>query len=344
MKNWIRNLLLLICSCVICLIIGEVVLRVVAPEFIEFQRAMVFSDLTVRKLKPNIERTLIHPANGEPDFYLATNSLGLRSDVETPFKAPPNTKRVLCLGDSYTFGFGVGSEETYPGYLEKILNDASNDSRRYQVINAGFASGLSTDAEYLYLREIGFKFSPDIVVLGFCLINDLIDISKNEWVVNKDGDLERIYNRTDRIIPVFVKRTAMVTVLRAFIKPKEILRKNREPLDAEAFARAQFALNKIKELGKKKGFKFLVIIIPPPLLVDKKENGSVWDECREELVGFCRQEDIPYIDLLGVLRTDDFLSGKAGKMHFNERGNRKVAKVIFERLKVFTDPAHIRSE
>lgn len=41
------------------------------------------------------------------------------------------TKRIVCLGDSITEGFGLAAEEAYPYRLAKLLGDG------YEVINAG---------------------------------------------------------------------------------------------------------------------------------------------------------------------------------------------------------------
>lgn len=44
--------------------------------------------------------------------------------------------RVLCVGDSNTFGVRVAAERSYPGQLEALLN-AGAARRRYQVVNRG---------------------------------------------------------------------------------------------------------------------------------------------------------------------------------------------------------------
>jgi hypothetical protein len=335
MRKWMVNLGLLGVSCMLALVIGEIVLRMVAPELTEFQRAMTFSDLTVRKLKPNLKNVLIHPVNGEPPFFLTTNSLGLRSNAEIGIEVPPNTRRILCLGDSYTFGFGVEGSETYPHHLETCMNQWSDRQHRYEVINAGFASGLSTDSQYLYLREIGVKLSPDVVIVRFCVINDLIDISKNRWVLDNEGRLQEIYNRTDRIIPLALRRTAIATALLTYIKPKEVMDKKEQPLDRTALDRVKFALSGMQTMGKARGFRLLLFIIPipPPELVSGKERGSVWDRTREELITFCTQKEIPFFDPLDGLTVDHYLSARSGKMHFNKKGNQWVSLKICDFLK-----------
>ncbi len=58
------------------------------------------------------------------DLYgveVKVNSKGLR-EYEYDYEKPPNTYRILVLGDSITFGWGVAFEKTYSKILEKKLN------------------------------------------------------------------------------------------------------------------------------------------------------------------------------------------------------------------------------
>ena len=51
-------------------------------------------------------------------FYVTTNSIGLRSPEIRQNK--PDL-RIVCLGDSVTFGWGVPEEDSYPRQLEHLL-------------------------------------------------------------------------------------------------------------------------------------------------------------------------------------------------------------------------------
>jgi hypothetical protein len=53
---------------------------------------------------------LVHPP-------IAINSLGLRGR-DAAAEKPPGAFRILCLGDSYVFGWGVDDEESFPARLE----------------------------------------------------------------------------------------------------------------------------------------------------------------------------------------------------------------------------------
>ena len=65
---------------------------------------------------------------------IATNELGLRSGPVRPKRS--TEFRILSLGESTTFGAGVGNDVTYSARLEQILNVWSGQ-KRFVVINAG---------------------------------------------------------------------------------------------------------------------------------------------------------------------------------------------------------------
>lgn len=123
----------------------------------------LFDDVYGWKNIPNWQATTI----GKP---LSINSKGLR-DREYPHQKPAGTKRILVLGDSYTWGYGVGNTEIYTEVLERML---ANESSPYEVINAG-VSGWGTDQQYLFLVREGLKYSPDLVIVSH-FINDLDEI------------------------------------------------------------------------------------------------------------------------------------------------------------------------
>lgn len=116
------------------------------------------------KLKPNAE--------GEwGPAWVKTNSKGLRGP-ELDYAKPANVTRILYLGDSVTFGYGVKNhKDTFPYRVEAVLE---NDLRReIETINAG-VGGYSPWQEYLYLSREGVKYNPDLVVVAFVL-NDVTE-------------------------------------------------------------------------------------------------------------------------------------------------------------------------
>lgn len=97
------------------------------------------------------------------------NDRGFR-DRDYVVPRPNNSFRVVCLGDSCTWGQGVNVEDVYSKCLENLLNEsmlgsnAKNAPVRFDVINAG-RCGYSTRDERLCFEQEAIKYDPQLVVL-----------------------------------------------------------------------------------------------------------------------------------------------------------------------------------
>ncbi|NIM17578.1 MAG: hypothetical protein GTO45_36655 [Candidatus Aminicenantes bacterium] len=97
-----------------------------------------------------------------------TNSQGMRDSEPLPL-SDPSTCNIIAVGDSFTFGFGVAGEDTYPNVLEKLLvNDADYGNRTIQVLNLG-VGGYSTRDETLVIKYKGLKWKPTLIIIGYAL-------------------------------------------------------------------------------------------------------------------------------------------------------------------------------
>jgi len=97
---------------------------------------------------------------------VAISSQGLR-DREFSLTPPPGRTRILMLGDSLTFGWGVEGHRTYSKRVEDMLLKSGRD---VEVINTGVGN-YNTEMEVAYFLERGAKFKPHYVVLNY-FIND----------------------------------------------------------------------------------------------------------------------------------------------------------------------------
>jgi lysophospholipase L1-like esterase len=97
------------------------------------------------------------------EHRVAVNALGLRG-AELAAKAP-DERRILFLGDSLTYGQGVGDEETVPAALEQALEKHA-PRVRWRVVNAGVRA-YGTSQELGLLEELGARIAPEVVLLGW---------------------------------------------------------------------------------------------------------------------------------------------------------------------------------
>lgn len=89
---------------------------------------------------------------------VATNRQGFRDDPVS-FERIPGQRRVLFLGDSFGFGYGVERGEL----LADLLEDSFPDT---EFVNASVA-GYGTDQQLLFFRERGYRYAPDLVLYLF---------------------------------------------------------------------------------------------------------------------------------------------------------------------------------
>ena len=96
------------------------------------------------------------------------DDLGLRG-AATPGPRSDGTLRVLCLGESLCFGWGVELQQTYSERLEVLL--ARRLGVPVEVIDAG-TPGYTSHQGLTFMEEVGFDLKPDLVTLPY-VINDI---------------------------------------------------------------------------------------------------------------------------------------------------------------------------
>lgn len=93
------------------------------------------------------------------------NSRGYRTPEFTDQK-PAGVMRVICLGGSSTFGWGVADDDAYPRRLEEQLNELDPEHRRWEVVNLGMTNYSSRQGLRL-AREILPKVTTDLVLIHY---------------------------------------------------------------------------------------------------------------------------------------------------------------------------------
>jgi len=134
------------------------------------------------------------------------NSLGFRGAGISKRK-PDNTFRVMCLGDSVTYGVMVAQDKTYPAVLEELLTERLS-GQRVEVINAG-VPGYSSLQVLRFLKERGLGLRPDVVTL--CVgVNDAFPIPAFE-----KSDSEQFGRRSElvRKASEYLGRSRVLTLL-----------------------------------------------------------------------------------------------------------------------------------
>lgn len=177
--RWTANLYALLISTVLVLAIVEWGLRVFNPFGVNFfhnlpyhMQGMVDDPLLAYK----------HPVSA--DYALGSNRIKINSqglrDEEISSVKPDDEKRILVLGDSVAFGWGISQGETFSDRMEPLLRKRTGHP--WQVINAG-VNGYNTEQEAMFLRTEGLRYLPDYVLLVYVSndVDPVLNPNSSTW-------------------------------------------------------------------------------------------------------------------------------------------------------------------
>lgn len=135
----------------------------------------------------------------EPTEEDLANSIGLR-EREIPFEKRPGEFRIVCIGDSWTWGAFVTASHRWSNRLEALLNKALPD-RHITVVNAGMA-GHTYLQGYLTLVSMGMQYHPDLVIVG--------------WLHDVDGVNPALDDEDVALLRKILDRTVAYNIVRSY--------------------------------------------------------------------------------------------------------------------------------
>jgi lysophospholipase L1-like esterase len=251
------------------------------------------------RLAPNLDVRFCFdgppPPNGDADgcIEVRTNALGFRDEEFTADK-PTGETRILCVGDSFTFGNGVRAEDTWVEQLEERL---AARHAPVQVINAGFATGDHQPGGYdAWIASDGLALAPDLVIVGVCL-NDLGDVPmaliappvERPWL----GGACRILVHLQQL------RADRAYALQEFPDARLLLELVPEPWNA-----TRAGLVRIRAACTARGVPFAVVVFP---MLERTQTGRYpYQGLHTAIAEFCDAQGITRFDML-----DAFLGREA---------------------------------
>jgi lysophospholipase L1-like esterase len=301
----------------------------------------------------------IHVPNqqGWLDEGLATiNALGLRGPLpESP--KPAGSLRILAVGDSTTFGWGVNDDGTYCAELEALLHQAF-PSRALSVINGGVgAYDLRHDAALL--RHFAPIFKPDIALVGLYW-NDLpyeamrpddehpvVRPDAEPIAVGAGGKPFHIANQPS-MLNRLLRRSRLLYVLRQtwlrsfsqseaatnlVLWEQALLEGRHSPAIDAGWADIAATLRDIQRQGQEGGFAVGVVIIPIRAQVEGQYPHAEYQtkvRALAEPLGMFVVDPLPFL-----LQQPDHaaLFIPWDRMHLSAPGNAQIARAAFEVLR-----------
>jgi hypothetical protein len=257
------------------------------------------------RLRPGAKLTL----QGVP---IRVNRFGLRG-AEIVHDPGSDARRILVLGDSVAYGWGLAEADTFPVLLGEELGRLGLDA---EVLNAA-VPGYNTEGALAFLRHTGLSLAPDALVLGVSL-NDFDDTpslsplglllagearADDSWLAAHSEfyflfrwaapgllkrwwwsrtDTERVSDR-DEQLGEFLRRQAIASRRRFYAAPS-----------GPAWQRIRHSLEDMRELAAGSGLELAIVIFP-----EEDQLGSSESELdpQRHWKTLCLQLDLRCLDL-----------------------------------------------
>lgn len=323
-KRLLQNFALACTVFLLCLLGAEFALRLAGYGHLEIYQP---DEKLFWRLKPN--QNCFTKIDHKP---VHINAQGTRGPEFEPQK-PAGTFRILSLGDSRTFGWGLSDEETFSHLLGKSLEGylSAKKPARVEVINAG-VNAWSYSQMAVYLREYGLKYQPDLVVLG----------EANLWTqFSEKSDPEFVKKFMSRVrLKNFLRRFALYhfvveVQLQDFyqrnrtkfipVDPKQdTLFKEQQQADPDAVFRS--AIEDICRTSRSNHAQAIMLFMPT--LDDLQTTNQSRVLRAKETVS--QSTGVPLVNLTSALLPEGkALYLDADPVHLNTRGNEIVAQQAF---------------
>jgi len=257
------------------------------------------------------------------------NQFGIRERDSIAVPKPAGQRRIVCVGDSFTFGWGVPEERGWVRLLEQALRADDDDVR---TVNCGAAGALLIDEYWWALRHRFAQFEPDAVIVTICL-NDLIPCS-GLFVQGPAPDtgsklLDLMLGALGHT-PFDLDPSVDWVDLLMGLPATHPLYTGANPHDAMwAQGRPQRALAAMKAWCHERGIKLMVILWP---FLQGLGPGRWYpfSKLHGLVAAECKQLDIPFLDVLPALRDTphEELWVTPADMHANPRAIRQVMPLL----------------
>jgi len=326
-RPWLTGLII----AAVVLLSAELALRIVAPDVLrfayDFRQAYRYHDRWYTDYEPGAS-TPIRLAADEGyvlDFKLSINEFGFRSRDDPgapPLSNDPQTQFIHAIGDSFTMGWGLDYEYSYPAVLDTML------SSDFEVLNLGLNGFGATGATEKSLQLMD-RFPASLVVY-LATANDYDD----DDAASRYAERSRVLHRAMDVINRARQTTYLASVpfaMRWWIYYRDAQGSERVPTTATSTERLSprtitGASNEAIGVHTKRSIDRFARTLANrqiPFLVVGHGDSAVVDD----IILFCRENGIRTLSIAVPASLK-----LVGDGHFNAQGNRQMAELIYSHL------------
>ena len=291
LPTFVKQAICILVSLLMAALLLEAALRVAYHHSLDFSMEMWKYATQLKRTDPNPNLSFTNRPNGHAFLMgqdVQVSSQGLR-DREFSLAKPPGTYRIMMLGDSTTFGWGVAANDTAAKVLERELNAAHVAGYdRFEVLNTGVGN-YDTVQEMTYYKTAGRNFHPDLVVLVY-FINDPepVPVQRQIPFMDRSYLVAYVQNRWDGVL----RRIGTRPDWRVYYSS---LYDDNKP----GFQACKAALRELADLTRADHAKLVVALLPE---LHQINRDYPFTPAHQKITSIVRAENVPVVELIDGLR------------------------------------------
>jgi lysophospholipase L1-like esterase len=259
-------------------------------------------------------------------FPYRTNAHGLR-DRDRPAKAP-GMKRVLVMGDSYTWGYAVAEDEAYPQVAERMLAERGRPD--IEVINGGIPDYNSRQERQL-LEKLLPVYQPDAVFLAY-VVNDA---ERSTAMPTPPEEVYR-HSRSWFLTEVAERLNRRVFKRRVLPSAKDNVGSNYLDGFEEGSVKWRDSREAIREMRDLSAGPFAILMMPD--FTQEFDDRYALRQIHDAVASWGHELNIPVFDMLTMFRGEDHKTlWVPWDGHPNAEAHRRIAEFLVG--KILEEPA-----
>lgn len=338
MKKWLSNIGAMLLSTFIMLIVCELIVRFFVPQQLAPVKFMYDKDIGLIHI-PHLKGCEYRPNNYNIKFTNGDDGFRITHKGEMPDFV---NKKIMFIGDSFTYGKGVNDNETFAYRLQETLLKDS-----VQIINAG-VEGRGTDHGLRTYQHYKDKYQPNTVI-HFAHYNDLADNIRDEYfeIVNDSTFTPKKFDhlvggtkaklQKSKLYNWLISNSHFFALLKSvlvgILMPDQIVRYE-DGIDMDKAKKLTSGfLRQLQKEVEADGRKFIVFYIPAREDIEARKKGERTEQ-EEFFINYFTENNIDFHNL-----SDDFINSGETEViknfyllegHWNAKGHQFAS----EKLKI----------
>ncbi len=276
-----------------------------------------------------------------PGIGVTIGPQGFRGPGDYAPEAPAGRVRIVCSGDSFTFGYGVADGDTWCHQLQ--ARDA-----RYETLNLG-QGGYGLDQAYLWYRRDALRFAHQVQILAFITV-DFARMGRDRFAGYPKPRLELaagelsvrnvpVPRRSD-LAPWLARNRSAIEGLFTVHVARKLFAGDTDPAPGrEVRPVVRRVLQELAQLHAQRRSQLILVYLP-----DGTSGSDKTLEWRRYLGSVAAEIEVSYLDLAGHFdaldpqQRDGLFLGRGALEyaeaagHYTAAGNVLVAQALLDRL------------